>query len=547
MSSLLQHLPILPVVLPLLAGAAMLLIDDAHRTSRVVIALGSAFAQLAAAIALLAVAAGAFPALWPDGVAVYLLGEWKAPFGIVLVADRLSAVMLALTAALALPSLVYGLARWDRMGAHFHPLFQFLLMGLNGAFLTGDLFNLFVFFEVLLAASYGLLLHGSGARRVKAGLHYIAVNLAASLVFLLGAALIYGVAGTLNMADLAMRLPGLSAENRLLFDIGAALLGVVFLIKAGIWPLNFWLRDSYSAAGAPVSAIFSIMTKVGVYAVLRIATLLPAQDMPAPFDSGSLWLIGMATLTFGTIAMLNAHQPQRLVACCIIVSSGILLTALGLGGAAIAGAALFYLISSALATGAFFMLGEMIERSQPFGAGMLAVSLDYFGMDEAPDPNLPEDVVGVVIPAALAFLGLGFISCALLVTGLPPLSGFVAKFSLLAATLRSAPLDALPAGAWALIAGVLGSGLIGIIALSRMGTRIFWNSGEWTVPRLRVIEAGPVVLLVGLCVLLAAGAGPVADYLGATGQALYTPQAYIDAVMAAGQQSVTQALAGAGR
>ena len=144
---------------------------------------------------------------------VYLLGNWPPPFAIVLVLDRLSALMLLLTALLALPALIFAMARWDRRGQHFHSLFQFLLMGLNGAFLTGDLFNLFVFFEVLLAASYGLALHGSGPLRVRAGLHYIAINLAASLLFLIGVSLIYGVTGTLNMADLAARVPLVPADE----------------------------------------------------------------------------------------------------------------------------------------------------------------------------------------------------------------------------------------------------------------------------------------------------------------------------------------------
>ena len=144
----------------------------------------------------------------------YALANWPAPFAIVLVLDRLSALMLVLTSLLALASLVFSIARWHRAGPHFHSLFQFLLMGLGGAFLTGDLFNLFVFFEVTLAASYGLLLHGSGAFRVRSGLHYIAINLAASLLFLVGVSLIYGVAGTLNMADLAVRAASLPAEDQ---------------------------------------------------------------------------------------------------------------------------------------------------------------------------------------------------------------------------------------------------------------------------------------------------------------------------------------------
>ena len=181
---------------------------------------------------------------------MYRLGDWPAPFGIVLVLDRLSALMVLLTSILALAAVVFSLARWHRAGTHFHALFQFLLMGLNGAFLTGDLFNLFVFFELLLAASYGLVLHGSGLARVKAGLHYIAVNLVASLLFLIGVSLIYGVTGTLNMADLAARIPTIAAENRGLLEAGAGVLGVAFLLKAGMWPLCFWLPTTYAAASS---------------------------------------------------------------------------------------------------------------------------------------------------------------------------------------------------------------------------------------------------------------------------------------------------------
>src|SRR5690606_37070884 len=153
---------------------------------------------------------------------VYLLGNWPSQFGIVLVVDRLAALMLLLTAILGCAALVFALARWHRAGSFFHPLLQFLLMGLNGAFLTGDLFNLFVFFEVFLAASYGLALHGSGHARVRTGLHYVAINLAASSVFLIGVSLIYGAAGTLNMADLAARLPLLEPRERMFLEIGAS-------------------------------------------------------------------------------------------------------------------------------------------------------------------------------------------------------------------------------------------------------------------------------------------------------------------------------------
>jgi len=532
-SGWLAHLPLLPILLPLLGGAAMLLLADGRRTARTVISLAVTLAQLAVALILLAMAGGALPGLGGDVIAVYRLGNWSAPFGIVLVVDRLAAVMLTLTAVLALASLVYATARWDRLGAHFKPLFQFLLMGVNGAFLTGDLFNLFVFVEVLLAASYGLLLHGSGAPRVRAGLHYLVVNLAASLLFLIGTALIYGMTGTLNMADLALILPTLNAGDRSLFDVGAAILGIAFLVKAGVWPLNFWLPEAYGAAVAPVAALFSILTKVGIYALLRIGSLLAEAGTPALFGGTWLFCIGLVTLFFGCAGMLAAQQPQRLTAYCVIVSAGTLLASVGLGGAAMAGPALFYLISSVLATGAFFMLAEMIERSRAFGANVLAVSFETFGVDDPFDPERPDEVVGTVIPAAMAFLGLGFISCALLVSGLPPLSGFVAKFSILATALAGASGDMPLLPAIVLLAAILGSGLVGLVALCRMGMRIFWSSDDRIVPRLRLLEAGPVAFLILACVALTAGAGPVAAYLDATGRALGAPQTYIEAVLAA--------------
>ncbi|GAB2888343.1 monovalent cation/H+ antiporter subunit D [Microvirgula curvata] len=524
MSDWTSHLPVLPVILPLLAGALMLTLGDARRNTRASIAVLSTLAQLAVAAALLAGAAAAAP------IAVYQVGNWAAPFGIVLVVDRLAALMLVLSAVLALATLVYSLARWDRSSVHFHPLFQFLLMGLNGAFMTGDLFNLFVFFEILLAASYGLALHGSGLARVKAGLPYVVVNLVASLMFLIGAALIYGVTSTLNLADLAVKAPQLAGDERLLFEAGAAVLGVVFLVKAAAWPLNFWLPGAYGASCAPVAAMFSIMTKVGIYALLRLGSLLGADGGLFPYTGDWLFGIGLLTLLYGTVGVLGAQQMERLIGFCVIVSSGTLMAAIGIGTPGTIAPMLFYLLSSVLATGAFFLLVEMAERSRAFGADLLAVAMEAFGLEDPEDKRHSDDVVGVAIPAAMAFLGLAFVICTLLVAGLPPLSGFVAKFSLLSAALAGAADGTTPLSAWALTVAVLLSGLAGVIALCRMGMRIFWSSAR-TVPRLRVIEAGPVAGLIGLCVVMAIAAGPVMGYLVDTASALQNPQRYIDAVL----------------
>ena len=222
-----------------------------------------------------------------------------------------------------------------------------------------------------------------------------------------------------------------------------------------------------------------------------------------------------------------------MVGYCVIVSAGTLLTALGMPGVTLTGPALFYLISSVLTTGAFFMLAELIERTRSFGANVLAVTLDAFDLDDPASVNRSDDVVGVAIPAAMAFLGLAFISCALLVTGLPPLSGFVAKLSLLSAAVSAATESAPPLDAWLLVAAVLLSGLAGLIGLGRAGIRVFWASDDRSTPRLRVIEAGPVAVLILLCVGLAAGAGPVSAYLDDAARSLDHPKSYIDAVMSA--------------
>ncbi|MEO7401746.1 MAG: proton-conducting transporter membrane subunit, partial [Polaromonas sp.] len=203
-AALMPHLLLAPIALPLLTAALMLLMREEQQRLKVTLNLVSTLAGLLVA-ALLLIQADQQSATAP--MDVYLAGNWRAPFGVNLALDRLSALMLVLTSTIGLASVLFATARWHRAGVHFHPLFQLQLMGLGGAFLTADLFNLFVFFEIMLAASYGLLLHGSGGPRVQAGLHFIAINLAASSLFLVGASMLYGITGTLNMADLAQSIP----------------------------------------------------------------------------------------------------------------------------------------------------------------------------------------------------------------------------------------------------------------------------------------------------------------------------------------------------
>ena len=508
----LQHLIVVPVLLPLLVGALLIPVNQNRHTLKFAMSLTSSVLLWLVAVALLLMADGGH---WADGIGVYLASNWAAPFGIALMVDRLAALMLVLTATIALAVLVFSAQRWDRVGVSFHSMFQFLLMGLNGAFLTNDLFNLFVFFEVMLAASYGLVLHGYNLRRIRAGMQYIAINLAASLLFLIGVALIYGAAGTLNIADLSQRVATLGAQDAWLLQVGAVILALAFLTKGAMWPLGFWLPTTYASASAPVAAMLVLMTKVGVYAVLRVwlAVFGDAAGALDGFGLAALSVGGMATLAFGAIGMLASQDGGRMAGYGAIVSSGTLLAVIGHSGSAVLASGLYYLLGSTLAMAAFMLLIELTERIRPPGAALIAITMEAFAIEDK-----PEEPVGVGIPGSLAFLGLSFAACALVISGMPPLAGFVAKFSLFHAMLASAAEahGNVPARTWVLIALMVVGGLAAIIALMRLGVRTFWAAGVVTPPRLKVSEAAPVTALVLLCVLLTVQAGTVFDYLGRT-------------------------------
>ena len=522
MSAWTHHLIIAPILVPLIASALLLFFDERKRVQKAMISLASTIILLAIAVILFGIESS------PNGFdGVYLLGNWAAPFGIVLVVDGLSALMLLLAALLGVATLVFSLAHWHAVGAHYHSMFQLLLVGLNGAFLTGDLFNLFVFFEVMLAASYGLLLHGSGPLRVKAGMHYIAVNLVAAFFFLIGVSLIYGTTGTLNMADLTARIPQIEPDRRMLMEAGAGVLGVAFLIKAGMWPLCFWLPTAYNAAAAPVAGIFAILSKLGIYVILRLTMLLFADGPSAGFGSEVLLFGGIATLVFGTIGVLASQALGRLAGYSVLVSSGTMLMVLGISEGTISSGALLYLVSSTFTIGALFMLIELVERGQDAGANVLTVTMEAYGDGEG--QQVEEE--GVMMPGTMAILGTCFAACAILLSGLPPLSGFISKFAMLSAMMGTGAIGTPPdAAVWTLIVLVILSGVAALIAMTRIGIRTFWSSLEGTVPRVLVIELVPVMFLLALTMVLTIQAGPAMRYMDTTIRTLSQPSIYIDAV-----------------
>lgn len=501
------HLPVLPVLLPLFTAALLLVLGDgAGSHSQPALTRARTVAIVSCAIALLVAIQLATDAA-AGGWRVYRLGDWPAPFGIVLVVDRLSALMVLLTQLVALPVVVYASGGWDAHGRHFHALLQFQLMGLNGAFVTGDLFNLFVFFEVLLIASYVLLVHGQGRERFRHGVPYVVLNLAASALFLVGVAAIYAVAGTLNLADLALRVGQVPAADTGLLQAGAMLLLVVFGFKAALLPLHLWLPATYAAATAPVAALFALMTKVGVYAILRVHGVVFGDGAGASARLVADWLLPLA-LAGSLVAVLGALAAgtlPRLVAWLNIASVGTILAALGLFTPAAWSAALYYTINSTLVIAALFLLSELVGAQR----GEVGERLEPAGPVAQP-----------------ALLGTMLLLLAASVIGLPPLPGFLGKLMILQSAQG-------PAMAW-VWSVVLLVGFFSLIGLARAGSLLFWavepargGGASGASPRLLVATLALIAVIVGV----AAAAGPLKRYTDAAARQLVDREGAARAVL----------------
>jgi multicomponent K+:H+ antiporter subunit D len=503
MNGMMGHWILLPIVLPAIAAPAIVLLARNDILLARVFSFASAFAVAGIAVALLLSAAGGTPEM-------YALGNWPAPFGIVVVLDRLSAVMVLLTAVVAIAVLFYASEGWDRRGRHFHALLQFELMGLNGAFLTGDVFNLFVFFEVLLISSYGLMLHGGGGDRLKAGFQYVVVNLVGSTLFLFAVGMIYAVTGTLNMADLALKVSQVPAEDLVLLHAGATLLLLVFAVKAALVPVHFWLVGTYANAPAPVAALFAIMTKVGAYSIIRVYTLIFGAGAGDSAWLAEPWLLPVAlvTLVVGSIGVLAAASLGRLVGFAVIGSMGTLMVAVAGFTPQSLSAALYYLLHSTVAAAALFMIVGLVRERRGRHGDFIVATVRF----------RDSEVLSVL-----------FFLAAIAMVGLPPLSGFVGKLLILDGTRGSYAVGWI----WSII---LITSMIMTIGFARAGSRLFWKSAavdemeEVARPTtlLPVFATGAAVLAT---VALTVFAGPVTDYLDATAGQLFDSTAYIDAVL----------------
>jgi len=494
----------MPVLLPLLVGSLLLLGARLGDEVRRAIALAATLALLPIALLLLERVAG-------GAHLVYALGDWAPPFGIVQVADRLAVAMLLLTAVVAVASLVYAGAGDAARGPQFYALFQFQLLGINGAFLTGDLFNLFVFFEVLLIASYALLLHGLGARRVGAAMHVVVLNLIGSALFLFAVGTLYGVTGTLNFADLARVMPLLGPDVAPLARTGGLLLLGVFALKAALLPLGFWLPRAYAAATGATAALFAVLTKVGVYAILRVYPLVFGPEAGEVANIAAAWVLPVAlvTLAFGALGVLAARTLRMSAGWMVVYSVGTLLVAVGLFSEAGYAAAIYYTAHSTLASAALFLLADLIARQRAAAGDRLDV----------PD----------VMPHGPLLGGLFFVT-AVTVAGLPPLSGFVGKLMVLEATHAASQAVV----SWPVL---LVAALVVIVAVARAGSALFWRTAPGPAaapaPPLDRRAVGAVAGLLACVVGLVIWGGAATSYAWDTARQLADPSGYVSAVLGA--------------
>ncbi len=498
-----------PVLLPLIGGIIILLSQRAGIGMQRLL-------NLAFTLVLLVITGWALKQAMSGEYQIILLGDWQAPFGIVMVLDRLSALMLFITAILASAALWYAITSdTDKQGHHFHVLFQIQLFGLNGAFMTGDLFNLFVFFEVLLLASYGLLLHGGGRLRTRAGLHYVVINLIGSTLFLFAVGTLYGMLGTLNIADMAIAVQSVAAEDRGVVTAAALLLLVVFGIKAAMFPVYMWLPGAYAYTTAPVAALFAIMTKVGLYAMIRVHGTIfgeSAGDL-AFIHSNWILVLGLTTLVLAALGVMAARILRQQVAYLILASVATLLVAIGINSEAALSATVYYLIHSTFIGAALFLLADVIRMARGTHA-------DTF--TKATPVDRPILVGGVFMLLAIA------------IAGMPPLSGFFGKLMILNAAIMHNWF-------WAILIVILSAGLMMIVALARTGSLMFYSvqaAADKPAPALNKTAFAAIIMLLVTSPLMVLLAKPLTGLTDEIAAQQTDHRSYIDAVM--GQQPITE-------
>ena len=503
-----KALLVLPVLIPLITAALCYLSWPWRRVQR--------FLGLAGALCLFAAALALLVCVRQEGIQSVQMGGWPAPYGITFVADLFSALMVAVNGLLGATVMVYSLASLDpgRESHGYYPLFHILLMGVSGAFLTGDIFNLYVWFEVMLIASFVLMALGGERAQMEGALKYVTLNLVSSALFLASVGILYGEAGTLNMADLALTLS--KTGHTALVDTLAMLFLVAFGIKAAIFPLFFWLPASYHTPPAAVSAIFSgLLTKVGVYALIRVFTLLFVQNVD--FTHTLLLVLSAFTMVFGVLGAVVQNEFRRILSFHIVSQIGYMIMGLGLFTLHAIAGSVFYIVHHIIVKTNLFLVSGVMHRLRG------TYELKKLG--------------GLyVLYPGLAVL---FLIPALSLAGIPPLSGFFAKFSLVRSGLDSERY-------W-IVAAALAVSLLTLFSMIKIWNEAFWKaepklSGESSGadPEEKRIEGakgavwgtlGPVGLLALITVWIGLAAQPVFDLALEAAEQLMNPEAYIQAVL----------------
>ncbi|CEG23357.1 Na(+)/H(+) antiporter subunit D [Planococcus massiliensis] len=489
------NLLLFPILIPLLFAAILLFFPKNISLQRIISAAAAVATLISVLFLLLKVKA--------DGVQAVTLGSWDAPFGITMVSDMLSVLLVLSATIITLFVIFYSMPTIgiDREKSFYYPAVLFLLVGVNGAFTTGDIFNLFVFFEVLLMASYMLIVHGGEKPQLRESIKYLLVNVISSALFVAAVAFLYSVTGTLNMADLAVKIPQI--EETGILTVIAVMFLVVFGFKAAIFPLYFWLPGAYHAPPIPVLALFgALLTKVGVYAIIRTYTLFFTMNIA--FTHELLGIIAILTILAGCIGALAYFDVKKIIIYNIIIAVGVILFGIAQMNEAGIEGALFYLVHDMLIKAALFFL-----------VGIVAV---IFGTS-----NLRE--MGGLMKT-YPVLGWVYLIAAFGLAGIPPLSGFPGKLLIVQGGFEGPQF-------WGSIV-VLATSLLVLLSAIRIFIYAFWGEPVKIVPlkkRSYYQMFVPAVILVGITVILGVGAELFMPLINGAGEVLLNPSIYIDAVL----------------
>lgn len=489
------NLLLFPVLIPMLFAAILLFFPKNISLQRTIAAIGAAATLIAGLFLLFKVAA--------DGIQAVTLGSWDAPFGITMVSDLLSVLLVLTATIITLFVIFYSIPTIgiEREKSFYYPAVLFLLLGVNGAFTTGDIFNLFVFFEVLLMASYTLIVHGGEKPQLRESIKYLLVNVISSALFVAAVAFLYSVTGTLNMADLAVKIPQI--EETGILTVIAVMFLVVFGFKAAIFPLYFWLPGAYHAPPMPILALFgALLTKVGVYAIIRTYTLFFTMNIA--FTHELLGIIAILTIIAGCIGALAYFDVKKIIIYNIIIAVGVILFGVAQMNEAGIDGAIFYLVHDMLIKAALFFL-----------VGIVAV---IFGTS-----NLRE--MGGLMKT-YPVLGWVYLITAFSLAGIPPLSGFPGKLLIVQGGFEGPQF-------WGSIV-VLATSLLVLLSALRIFIYAFWGEPVEIAPlkkRSYYQMFIPAAILVGLTVILGVGAEMFMPLIKGAGEVLLNPSIYIDAVL----------------